>query len=61
MLHICGRGEVHKGILAVICGEKRSLERPRHRGKNTYKMNFQETGWEGVDWIDLAQDRDKWK
>ena len=23
------------------------------------KMNFQEIGWEGVDWIDLAQERDK--
>jgi hypothetical protein len=24
-------------------------------------MDFQETGWQGVDWIDLAQDSDKWR
>jgi hypothetical protein len=24
------------------------------------KMNLQETGWEGVEWIHLAQDRDQW-
>jgi hypothetical protein len=25
------------------------------------KMNLTEIGWEGVDWIDLAQDRDQWR
>ena len=25
------------------------------------KMDLQEVGWEGVDWIDLAQDRDRWR
>jgi hypothetical protein len=27
---------------------------------DNFKMDLQETGWEGLDWIDLAWDRDKW-
>jgi hypothetical protein len=27
---------------------------------NNIKMNLRETGWGGMDWIDLAQDRDQW-
>jgi hypothetical protein len=39
---------------------KRSLERPRHGWENNIKMDIKEIGWEGVEWIDVAQDRDKW-
>jgi hypothetical protein len=28
---------------------------------NNIKMDLRETGWDGMDWIDLAQDRDKWR
>jgi hypothetical protein len=28
---------------------------------DTIKMDLRETGWDGMDWIDLAQDRDKWR
>jgi hypothetical protein len=27
----------------------------------TIKMDLREVGWDGVDWIDLAQDRDQWR
>jgi hypothetical protein len=37
---------------------KRSLGRYRSRWENNIKINLWEIGWEGVDWIDLAQDRD---
>jgi hypothetical protein len=37
---------------------KRPLGRPR-RGWNDVKMNPRETGWGGMDWIDLGQDRDQ--
>jgi len=37
---------------------KRLLGRPRHRWADI-KMNLQELGWGSVDWIDLAQDRDR--
>jgi hypothetical protein len=39
---------------------KRPLGRPRSRLENNIRMDRREIGWEGVDWIHLAQDRDKW-
>jgi len=39
---------------------KRQLGRPGHRLEDNIRMNLREIGWEGVDWIHLAQDRDKW-
>jgi hypothetical protein len=39
---------------------KRSLERYRHIWEDNIKMDLREVGWPGMDWIDLAQDRDKW-
>jgi hypothetical protein len=39
---------------------KRSLGRPRRRSVDTIKMDLREIGWDGVDWIDMAQDRDQW-
>jgi hypothetical protein len=39
--------------------EERSLGRPRRRWEDNIKMNLRETGWEGMDWIHLAQDRDQ--
>jgi hypothetical protein len=40
--------------------EKRTHERPRYRWKDNFKRDLTEIGWEDVDWIDLAQDTDKW-
>jgi hypothetical protein len=41
---------------------KRPLGRPRHRWvDDNIKMDLLEVGWGGVDWIDLAQDRGKWR
>jgi hypothetical protein len=39
---------------------KRPLERPRCRWEDNIKMNLKNR-WSGMDWIDLAQDRDQWK
>jgi hypothetical protein len=39
---------------------KRPLRRPRHRWE-VIRMDLMETGWEGVDWMHLAQDRDQWQ
>jgi hypothetical protein len=36
---------------------KRPLGRHRHRWEDGIKMDVRETGWGGMDWIDLAQDR----
>jgi hypothetical protein len=37
---------------------KRPLGRPRHRWVDNIKMDLGEIGWDGMDWIELAQDRD---
>jgi hypothetical protein len=40
---------------------KRPLGRPRRRWVDNIKTNLREIGWDGMDWIDLAQDRDWWR
>ena len=40
---------------------KRPLGRPRRRWEDNIKMNLQEVGFGGMDWIELAQDRDRWR
>jgi hypothetical protein len=40
---------------------KRALGRPRRRWEDNFKMDLGETGWGGMDRIDLAQDRDQWR
>jgi hypothetical protein len=39
---------------------KRPVGRPKHRRKNI-TIYLRETEWEGVDWINLAQDRNQWQ
>jgi hypothetical protein len=39
--------------------EKRSLGRPRRRWVENIKMDLRVIGWDGMNWIDLAQDRDQ--
>jgi hypothetical protein len=56
-------GEMMNGY-RILVGKpeaKRPLGRPRRRWENNFKMDLREMGWSGVDWIYLAQDRDKWK
>ena len=40
---------------------KRLLGRPRHRWEDNIKMDLQEVGCDGMDWIDMDQDRDRWR
>jgi hypothetical protein len=40
---------------------RRSLGRPRRRWEDNIKMDLREVGWGGMDWINLAQDRDGWR
>jgi hypothetical protein len=48
-------------ILAGKPEGKRPLGRPRHRWEDNIRMDLREIGWGGMDWIDLAQDRDQWR
>jgi hypothetical protein len=40
---------------------RRPLGRPRRRWEDNIKMDLGEIGWGGMDWINLAQDRDRWR
>jgi hypothetical protein len=44
----------------VLLNGRRPLGRPRRRWVNNIKMDLRETGWDRVDWIDMAQDIDQW-
>jgi hypothetical protein len=40
---------------------KRPLGRPKCRWVDNIKIDLREIGWDGMDWMDLAQDRDQWR
>jgi hypothetical protein len=40
---------------------KKQLGRPRRKWENGIRMDHRETGWGSVDWIQLAQDRVRWR
>ena len=53
-----------RGTYRVLVGKpegKGPLGRPRHRWEDNFKMDLQEVGCDGMDWIDMAQDRDRWQ
>jgi hypothetical protein len=52
--------KVYKVLVAKPEG-KRPLGRPRHRWEDGIRMDLREIGLGGVDWIPLAQDRDRWR
>jgi hypothetical protein len=61
--HVARMGE-KKNAYRILMGKpegRRPLERPRRRWVDNIKMDLRELGWDGVDWIDLAQDRDQWR
>jgi hypothetical protein len=39
----------------------RSIGRPRRRWLDNIKLDLREIGWDGMDWIELVQDRDQWR
>jgi hypothetical protein len=40
---------------------KRQLERRRRRWEDDFNMGLQDVGFGGMNWIDLAQDRERWR
>jgi len=59
--HIAGTGE-RRGVYRVLVGkplETRPLGRTRRRWEDNIKMDLQEVGCGGIEWIELAQDRDR--
>jgi hypothetical protein len=50
-----------RNAYSIVVGNpegKRPLGRPKRRWVNNIKMNLRELEWDGIDWIDLVQDRD---
>jgi hypothetical protein len=53
-----------RGVYRVLVGTlegKRQLGRTRRRWEDNIKMDLQEVRQKGIDWIDLAQDRERWR
>jgi len=53
-----------RGLNKVLMGKpegKRPPGRPRRRWEDNIKIDLQEVGCRGMDWIELAQDRDRWR
>jgi hypothetical protein len=56
-----GEGRKVYRVLVGMPEGKRPLRRPRRRWEDGIKMDLREFGWGGVEWIHLAQDRDRWR
>jgi hypothetical protein len=53
-----------KCVYRIFVGKpegRRPAGRHRHRCQGNISMNLQEVGWEVMDWIDVAQDKDRWR
>jgi hypothetical protein len=60
----CSANGVKRNAYRILVGKpegKRPLGRPRRRWVENIKIDLREIGWDGKDWIDLAQDRDQWR
>jgi hypothetical protein len=55
-----GKKNAYKILVGKLEG-KRPLGRPKCRWEDNIRMDLREIGWGGMDWSDLAQDRDQWK
>lgn len=58
------RIEEERNACGALLGKsevKKSLGRPRRRWENNITMDLRETGWDDMEWIHLAEDRDQWK
>ena len=61
--HVARMGEGRRVYLVLVGepGGRRALGRPRRRWEDNIKMDLQEVGCGGMDWIELAHDRDRWR
>jgi hypothetical protein len=61
--HVAGMGK-KRNAYSLLVGKpegKRPLGRPRRRWVDNIRMDLGEVGWGDLDWIDLAQDRNRWR
>jgi hypothetical protein len=60
----CSADGEERGVYKVLVGEpegKRPLGRPRCKWEGNIRIDLQKVGCRGMDWIGLAQDRDRWR
>jgi hypothetical protein len=57
--HVARMGE-RRGAYRALVGKPEG-RRPRGSWEDNIKMDLREVGWGGMDWINLAQDRDRWR
>jgi hypothetical protein len=60
----CSTKGARRNAYRILVGKpegRRPLGRPRHRNVDNIKMDLREIEWDGIDWIDLAQNRDQWR
>jgi hypothetical protein len=60
----CSMNGEKRNAYRILVGNlegKRPLGRPRRRWVDNIKMDLRERGWDGMDWIDLVQNRDQWR
>ena len=61
--HVARMGE-RRGVYRILVGKpegKRPFGSPRHRWEDNSRVDFQEMGCGDMNWIELAQDRDRWR
>ena len=61
--HVAGMG-LRRGMYRVLAGKpevRRPLGRPRRRWEDNIRLDLREVGCGCVDWMELAQDRDRWR
>jgi hypothetical protein len=61
--HVARMGET-RNVYRILLGKpegKRPLGRPRRKWVDNIKMDLSKIGWDGKDWIELAQDMDRWR
>jgi hypothetical protein len=59
--HVAQMGEKRNAYRILVGNPEGLLGRPRHRWVDNIKMDLREIGWDGGDWIDLAQYRERWR
>jgi hypothetical protein len=60
----CNTNGEKRNAYRILVGKlegNRPLGRPRRRWVDSVKMDFRDVEWDGVGWIDMAQNRDQWR
>jgi hypothetical protein len=61
---VCSTNGAKRNAYRILMGKperKRPLGRPRPRWVDNSEMDLREIGWDGMDWIELVQSRDRWR